>query len=119
MPDSFYIPPEDFVDIKSVSRKGAAKNALGNVKMAADNYGNGVFKNMANIIKVIAFMVSMFVFLIFAAASVIIYIMDSLFLAVAIAVLIFGIICSVITLFLIYGLGHMIAQNNEILKRLR
>ncbi len=44
--------------------------------------------------------------------------LDKIFAIVAVAVFILGIILSVISLFLIYAIGHLISQNNEILKRL-
>ena len=104
-----------FEDIKSTSKKSAVKNKF---KSVSDNYGRGLFKNMGNIVKIIAFMVSAFVFLVFAAGGVVIYMLDAYFLVVSIAVVIFGVIAATITLFLIYAIGHLISQNNEILRRL-
>lgn len=103
-----------FEDISSSSipRTGSG------VKAAAENYGNGIFKNLDKIIKAIAFIVSLVILLVFAAIGAVLILLDKIFLIVAVAVFIVGIILSAIVLFLIYAVGHLISQNNEIIKRL-
>lgn len=88
------------------------------IRAATQNYGNGVFKHLDKIIKAISFIVSLGVLLLFTAVAAILIMLDKIFAVIAVAVFIVGIIFSVIFLFLIYAVGHLISQNNEIIKRL-
>jgi len=99
-----------FEDIASYSTKAK--------KSFSKEYAEGSFKNIDKVIKVIAFIVSICVFLVFAAIAAILILLDKMFLAVAVGVLVIGIVISLIFLYLIYGTGHIISQNKEILKRL-
>ena len=103
-----------FEDISSSSLP-KSKSSL---KAVTQNYGNGVFKHLDKIIKAISFIVSLGILLMFAAVAVVLVMLDKIFAVVAVAVLIVGIILSLMVLFLIYAVGHLISQNNEIIKRL-
>lgn len=103
-----------FEDISSSSLP-KTKNSL---KAVSQNYGNGVFKHLDKIIKAISFIVSLGILLMFAAVAAVLVMLDKIFAVVAVAVFIVGIILSLIVLFLIYAVGHLISQNNEIIKRL-
>lgn len=103
-----------FEDISSSSLP-KTKNSL---KAVSQNYGNGVFKHLDKIIKAISFIVSIGILLMFAAVAAVLVMLDKIFAVVAVAVLIVGIILSLMVLFLIYAVGHLISQNNEIIKRL-
>ena len=103
-----------FEDISSSSLP-KTKSSL---KAVSQNYGNGVFKHLDKIIKAISFIVSLGILLMFAAVAVVLVMLDKIFAVVAVAVLIVGIILSLMVLFLIYAVGHLISQNNEIIKRL-
>ena len=107
---------EDFMfeDISSSSLP-KTKSSL---KAVSQNYGNGVFKHLDKIIKAISFIVSLGILLMFAAVAAVLIMLDKIFAVVAVAVFIVGIILSLMVLFLIYAVGHLISQNNEILKRL-
>ena len=107
---------EDFMfeDISSSSLP-KTKNSL---KAVSQNYGNGVFKHLDKIIKAISFIVSIGILLMFAAVAAVLVMLDKIFAVVAVVVFIVGIILSLMVLFLIYAVGHLISQNNEILKRL-
>ena len=107
---------EDFMfeDISSSSLP-KTKSSL---KAVYQNYGNGVFKHLDKIIKAISFIVSIGILLMFAAVAAVLVMLDKIFAVVAVAVLIVGIILSLMVLFLIYAVGHLISQNNEIIKRL-
>ena len=107
---------EDFMfeDISSSSFP-KTKSSL---KAVSQNYGNGVFKHLDKIIKAISFIVSLGILLMFAAVAAVLVMLDKIFAVVAVAVLIVGIILSLMVLFLIYAVGHLISQNNEIIKRL-
>ena len=107
---------EDFMfeDISSSSLP-KTKSSL---KAVSQNYGNGVFKHLDKIIKAISFIVSIGILLMFAAVAAVLVMLDKIFAVVAVAVLIVGIILSLMVLFLIYAVGHLISQNHEIIKRL-
>ncbi len=85
---------------------------------AADLYAEGAFKNIDKVIKAISFLISIATFLIFVGIAVLLALFDPVFIILSIGLAIFGIILSLILLFLIYGLGHIITQNKEILRRL-
>ena len=78
----------------------------------------GTARCLDKIVKAIAFLMALFVLILFAAGAFILYKMDKSFSMIALCVLIAGIAFSLITLFMIYAIGHIITQNNEILKRL-
>ena len=103
-----------FEDISS-STIPKSKSSL---KTVTENYGNGVFKHLDKIIKAISFIVAIGILLIFAAIAVVLVMLDKIFAVVSVAVFIVGIILALISLFLIYAVGHLISQNNEIIKRL-
>ena len=107
---------EDFMfeDISSSSLP-KTKSSL---KAVSQNYGNGVFKHLDKIIKAISFIVSLGILLMFAAVAAVLVMLDKIFAVVAVVVFIVGIILSLMVLFLIYAVGHLISQNNEIIKRL-
>ena len=107
---------EDFMfeDISSTSLP-KTKSSL---KAVSQNYGNGVFKHLDKIIKAISFIVSLGILLMFAAVAAVLVMLDKIFAVVAVVVFIVGIILSLMVLFLIYAVGHLISQNNEIIKRL-
>ncbi len=68
-------------------------------------------------VKVISFIVSFAVIAVFMLISFILYNKEPLFEAISIALMILGIVIGTIIMILIYGLGHIISQNNEILRR--
>ena len=103
-----------FEDISSSSLP-KTKSSL---KAVSQNYGNGVFKHLDKIIKAISFIVSLGILLMFAAVAAVLVMLDKIFAVVAVVVFIVGIILSLMVLFLIYAVGHLISQNNEIIKRL-
>ena len=107
---------EDFL-FEDISSSSIPKTKS-SLKAVTENYGNGVFKHLDKIIKAIAFIVSIATLLIFAAAAAVLVMLDKIFAVVSVAFLIVGIILALIILFLIYAVGHLISQNNEIIKRL-
>ena len=107
-----------FEDISSSSPADKRKKQLKKVVKSVDNYGDGAARNIDKVIKAISFIVAIGVFLVFAAIAAVLYLLDPMFTIVAIGVLVLGVVFALIFLFLIYGLGHIITQNKEILKRL-
>lgn len=113
MDDNFYTD-QGFEDISSSS----LPHTKSSMRAITQNYGNGVFKHLDKIIKAISFIVAIAALLLFAAVGIVLVMLDKIFAVVAVAVFIVGIILSVISLFLIYAIGHLISQNNEIIKKL-
>ncbi len=116
-------PAPEFEDIKSYTGKSDKNNKnlwqLSKVRPEPlTEYGNGIFKKLGGIIKVISFLVSFFIFAVLLVVGLILYKIDAFFIPFAVAIVIFGAIIALITMFLIYGLGQVICQNNEILQRL-
>lgn len=112
MPDNF----NDFYeDISSSSTPTVPKRTLKSVTVS---YENGIFKNIGKIIKVMAFIVSIGIFALAAVLAAVLIILDKFFVVIAIGIIIIGAVLAAITLFLIYGTGHIITQNDEILRRL-
>ena len=101
-----------FEDISSHSEKPSDK-----VKRFADSYGKGAFKNIDRIIKIISFIVAAAVFVLFLCVAVVLVIIDKAFIFLSALALLLGAALALIFLFLIYAIGHIISQNNEILKR--
>lgn len=99
----------------------AAKNtkkAVSTAKKLSDDYGEFSFKNIAGMIKIIAFVVSISVALLFLIAAAIVFILDKTLFFLSALILLFGFAIALISLYLIYGLGLLISQNKEILRRL-
>lgn len=89
-----------------------------NLKKAANDYGNGAMRHLDKVIKAISFIVALLVAAIFFLIAALLVTLDSSFRVIALGVLIVGIVLALIFLFLIYGLGHIITQNKQILRRL-
>ena len=75
-------------------------------------------QNIDKILKVVSFVVSIAILLVFILIAVVLVLLDEIFMLVSVAVLILGLLVSLINLFIIYGLGHIIAQNNQIAENL-
>jgi len=113
----------DMIDISSISEElkeeKKTKNkidAIKNIKIPTIKATG--FKNLGNIIKVISFIVAIAIFLVHILAAYILFAFKSLYLTISIAIVVFGLIVSLIALFLIYASGHIINQNNEIISKL-
>lgn len=119
--ESFFTTEDnnDMIDISSSStpRNMKPKKYKENPVSA---YGNTLFKNLGTIVKVISFIVALAIIaVVFVAAFLILKIFDSFFTPVAIGIIIVGTVIAAFTFFIIYGIGHAICQNDEILRRLR
>ncbi len=97
----------------------AVKNAAYVTKVAADNYGEKGLKNIDKIIKVISYIVSIAFFILFLGVAGVVYFLDNSLIFLSAIILVLGGGISLIFLYLIYGLGQLLAQNKEILRRLR
>lgn len=110
----------DMIDISSSSTPKNIKTKKAKAENPVSSYGNALFKNLGTIVKVISFIVAMaLILLVFAVAFLLLKVFDSFFTPIAIGIVIVGTIIAAFTFFIIYGIGHAICQNDEILRRLR
>ncbi len=75
--------------------------------------------NIDKIIKIISFVISVAILLAFIAVAVVLVLVDEIFMVVSVAVLILGLIISLINLFILYGMGHILTQNEKIIEYLK
>ena len=108
---------DEFVDIASSSK--SEYDTETHVGEYVEKYGNGIFKNIGTIIKFIAFLLCFSVIILSFFAAYFIFSFNALFATIAVGVILFGTVFGIILLFIIYGIGHIICQNNEILTRLK
>lgn len=99
-----------------VSNNIATKLPKSALKVKVKNTG---FKSLGNIIKVIAFLVAIAVIFVHVIAAYLLFAFRPLYLAVCIGIVAFGLVVSLILLFLIYALGQILNQNYEILTILK
>lgn len=101
---------EDIVSMSPQAKKAEKKTLKGSDK--------GISKGLAVTIKAISFLVALIVFALFLVVAYLLYTKDPLFAAVSLAIIIAGAIFSTIVMFLIYAIGQILSQNNEILKKI-
>lgn len=99
-------------DISSTSEEFRAKK---NPVMA---YSNGLYKNLGNVIKVISFVVGFAIIILSLIIAFLLINKTAFGIMLALAVIIFGTIAAACVFFPLFGLGHILCQNNEILKKL-
>lgn len=108
----------EYEDIRSSSGNTVQKAAK-KAKKSVELYGTGIFKHLGNIIKAISFMISFGILGITMFVGYYLYSKDSSAIVISLGIVIIGLIFALITMFLIFGLGHIICQNNEIMSRLK
>lgn len=107
------INSNDFIeDISSTSPEFRAKK---NPVMA---YSDGLYKNLGNVIKVIAFVLGFGIIILSLVLAFFLLNKTAFGIALALAVIIFGTVIAACVFFPMFGLGHILCQNNEILKML-
>ncbi len=106
---------DDMIDISSSSVKPKATRRVNEGPVKA--YGNALFKNLGTIIKVISFITAFAIVAVAFVAAYFLFKMDPFFMAIALGILIVGTAIAAFTFFIIYGIGHVICQNDEILRR--
>jgi len=102
-----------FEDISSSSPSHKNK-----IITAQKEYSEGALRHIDKVIKAISFIVALIVAALFFLIAAVLVTLDSSFKVIALAVVVVGVILALIFLFLIYGLGHIITQNKQILRRL-
>ena len=99
-------------DISSVSDRYRA------IKNPVSAYTTGIYKNLGNIIKAIAFIVSFIMIILGFFVAFLLSSKAAFSMVISLAVVIICTVLAAIVFFPLYGLGHVICQNNEILKQL-
>lgn len=83
-----------------------------------DLYGSFLHRNLGKVIKLVAYVVGIVTFLFGLVGAYFIGSKQFKFVIIAIAVILVSAIFALIEFFIIYGLGHIIEQNNEMMNRL-
>ena len=96
----------------------SSKTADLNLKNPVDVYGKFLYRNLSKTVKFIAYVVAVITLIIGVVAAFLISKSHDGFLAVAIGLFLAFAVIAFIEFFIIYGIGHIIDQNNEILKKL-
>lgn len=96
-----------------------AKKVGATIDKPVEKYGNAVAKNLGYIIKAISFVVAFSIIILTFVIAFLVFSTQPLYIAISFGIVVVGVIIAAISMFLIYGLGHLIIQNNEILKRLK
>lgn len=99
-------------DISSASEEFKAK------KDPIGTYGNALYKNLGNIIKAISFVLAFGVIIIGFLAAFLLFTKTAISIVITLAVIVIFTFMAACVFFPIYGIGHIVCQNNEILKKL-
>ena len=99
-------------DISSTSVEFRAKK---NPVMA---YSSGLYKNLGNVIKAIAFVIAFAVIIVGFVVAFFLFSKTSFSIVLSLAAIIIFTLIAACVLFPLFGLGHILCQNNEILKML-
>lgn len=99
-------------DISSTSAEYRAKK---NPVMA---YTSGLYKNLGNVIKAISFIMAFAIIIVGFVVAFFLFSKTAFSIAISLVAIIFFTLIAACIFFPIFGLGHILCQNNEILKTL-
>lgn len=102
-----------FEDISSSS------NQFHKVKKQVDAYSNGIYKNLGNVIKAIAFIIAFAMIILGFILAFILLTKSAFSVVTSLAVIVAFTLLAAIVFFPLFGLGHIVCQNNEIIKLLK
>lgn len=108
----------DYSDFEDISSSSTTSEEKIEVKEYIDKYGNGLFKHMGGIIKFIAFLICFTIIIASLVTAYIFFSKSTFSIILSIAIVGGGAAIALIFLFMIYGMGHVISQNNQILTKL-
>lgn len=112
MPENNKNQIPEMEDISSTSVEFRAKK---NPVMA---YSSGLYKNLGNVIKAIAFVIAFAVILVGFVVAFFLFSKTSFSIVLSLAAIIIFTLIAACIFFPLFGLGHILCQNNEILKML-
>lgn len=81
-------------------------------------YTSGLYKNLGNVIKVISFVLAFAVIILALVVAFFLFTKNALGIVLSLAAVVFGVVVAACVFFPLFGLGHILCQNNEILKTL-
>lgn len=104
--------------VKKTAPKKTETKPTNTVSKIATTYTDGAFKNLGNIIKFIAFFIAIILLLASIGVGALLYITKILPAVIAVGIALLGTIFAIICFFPLYGIGQIVCQNKEILRRL-
>lgn len=119
MPKKKNITPETAADTVKENTESVVQKIGVKINEPVEKYGNAIANNLGYIIKAISFVVAFAIIILTFAVAFLVFSKQPLYIALSLGIVIVGTVLAAISMFLIYGLGHLIIQNNEILKRLK
>lgn len=99
----------DMEDISSTSKK---------IENPAMIYADGIYKNLGNVVKAISFILCIGIIILSFIVAFFVFSKTAFSIALSLCIIILGTVLAAIVFFPIYAVGHIVCQNNEILKRL-
>ncbi len=108
-------PNNQSIDMEDISSTSASFRAK---KNPIEAYANGMYESLSSIIKIIAFVLAFAIIILSFVLAFILFSKTLFSIALSLAVIIFGTVFAAILFFPIYGIGQILSQNNEILKKL-
>lgn len=102
----------DMEDISSTSKK-IKKN-----ENPAMIYADGIYKNLGNVVKAISFILCIGIIILSFIVAFFVFSKTAFSIALSLCIIILGTVLAAIVFFPLYAIGHIVCQNNEILKRL-
>lgn len=103
----------DFIDDTS------SNTEVKSVKKAFKNYNDNAVSHIDVLVKIVAFIVAFLTIIISMLVAFFLISLKPSFSAIAVAIIIVGTVFAAMLFFPIYGMGQIISQNNEILKRFK
>ena len=104
-----------FPEMEDISSMSVEFKAKKNPVMA---YAGGLYKHLGNIIKAIAFIAAFAIIIVGFAIAFLLFSKTAFSIMLSLAVVIIFTVIAACVFFPIFGLGHILCQNNEILKTL-
>ncbi len=103
------------VEMEDISSTSVEYRAKKNPVLA---YTSGLYKNLGNVIKAIAFIIAFAVIIVGFVIAFFLFSKTSFSIALSLAAIIIFTVIAACVFFPLFGLGHILCQNNEILKML-
>ena len=103
------------IEMEDISSTSVEYRAKKNPVLA---YTSGLYKNLGNVIKAIAFIIAFAIIIVGFVVAFFLFSKTSFSIALSLAAIIFYTVKAACVFFPLFGLGHILCQNNEILKML-
>lgn len=97
----------DMEDISSTSKK---------IENPVMIYADGIYKNLGNVVKAISFILCIGIIILSFIVAFFVFSKTAFSIALSLCIIILGTVLAAVVFFPIYAVGHIVCQNNEILK---